>query len=55
MRKGEGEFDSRVLSGGLRRYSTRGQEYVDDVLGFIEYNDLRRFDRAVLTPVRAPN
>jgi Bax protein len=55
MREGGGVLDPRVLTGGLQRYSTRGQEYVDDLIGFIEYNDLRRFDRAVLDAVRASN
>ena len=55
MRDGGGVLDSRVLTGGLRRYSTRGQEYVDDLLGFIKYNDLKRFDRAVLGAVPKSN
>jgi Bax protein len=55
MREGGRALDSRVLATGLRRYSTRGQEYVDDLLGFINYNDLKRFDRAVLGAVQRSN
>ena len=50
MRRRGDALDPVKLAGTLQQYSTRRQEYVEDVIGFIEYNDLRRYDA---TPVDA--
>lgn len=36
------EPDALVLAAGLRRYSTRGDAYVDEIRSMIEYNNLRQ-------------
>jgi len=46
MRRQGALLDPVTLAGGMVEYSTRGQEYVEEVVGFIEFNDLRRFDRS---------
>ena len=40
-------FDPLVLAGTLKRYSVRGQDYVDDILRLIRQNRLARFEETV--------
>jgi len=48
MRRAEKPLDGAVLAGELRRYSEKGEDYVELLRGIIRKNRLRPFDRARL-------
>lgn len=48
MRQRGVPFDPVALAGALQQYSTRRQGYVEDVVGFIEFNELERYDRVAV-------
>ena len=45
LRKASQGLNGLRLAGGLSRYSTRGQDYVDEIRAMIRHNDLTRFDQ----------
>ncbi|MBE0618359.1 MAG: glucosaminidase domain-containing protein, partial [Proteobacteria bacterium] len=51
MREAEGGLDAQILAGGLRLYSVRREEYVDEVRKVMRNNRLGRLDSRRLTRV----
>lgn len=47
-RAGQQPLSSRQLVAGLKRYSSRGQDYVDELVALIEYNQLEKYDADTL-------
>ena len=41
----QGYASGEILTEGLDGYSTRGQEYIDEIRNMIEHNKLNRFDQ----------
>jgi len=48
-------LDPLALVGTLQEYSTRRQEYVEELIGFIEFNGLRRYDMTAVDAADEPS